>query len=121
LTAARRRVSYSGDKFSRGGAELPQVTINLDLSPQAAIDLAKQLAYDDKFRSDFAQDPVAKLADHGITIEGDELPIQPVLPPKHVIQEALMNITEASEFAGDRPYDQQLSIAYWLFVIFAAT
>jgi hypothetical protein len=67
-----------------------------------------------------AHSPVETLAEHGITISG-ELAFAPILPPKHVFEDALMNVVEASEFASDEGFESPDSFAYWIFVILAAT
>jgi len=65
---------------------------------------------------------VETLAGHGISISHDEeVSFAPVLPPKHVVEEALINITEASEFASAEGFAHENAFAFWLFVIFAAT
>jgi hypothetical protein len=43
-----------------------------------------------------------------------------MLPPKHVFEEALVNMREASEFASDGVESKE-SYAFWLFVVFVAT
>lgn len=43
-----------------------------------------------------------------------------MLPPKHVFEEALVNMREASEFAADG-VEAKESYAFWLFVVFVAT
>jgi hypothetical protein len=68
-----------------------------------------------------ATDPVGTLEKYGISISpGEELGFAPILPPKHVIEEALVNIAEASEFASEAGFQSQDPFAFWIFVIFAA-
>ena len=62
------------------------------------------------------------MKEHGITISSEtELLIAPMLPPKHVFEEALVNIAEASEFASEEGFESPDMFAFWLFVVFAAT
>lgn len=44
-----------------------------------------------------------------------------MLPPKHVIEEALINVSEASEFASEAGFSSPDPFAFWLFVVFVAT
>ncbi len=102
---------------------MPEITVNITASQQEALSLAKRLARDDDFRARVASDPAGVLAEHGINIDLSraEVAFSPVLPPKHVIEEALVNITEASEFASDAGYESADPLSYFLFVIFLAT
>jgi hypothetical protein len=69
-----------------------------------------------------AANPVETLAEHGVSIShGEEVSFSPTLPPKHVVEEALVNVVEASEFASDEGFASQDAFAFWLFVIFMAT
>jgi hypothetical protein len=63
---------------------------------------------------------VETLAGHGITISGDELQFAPILPPKHVIEDALVNVVAASEFASDEGFESPDPFAYWIFFVLAA-
>lgn len=67
-----------------------------------------------------AKKPVETLAKYGINISGD-VEFSPVVPPKHVVEDALVNIVEASEFASDEGFASADSFAFWLFLIFIAT
>jgi putative modified peptide len=102
---------------------VPEITVNITAGQQEALSLAKRLARDDDFRAQVAADPAGVLAKHGINVDlsGAEVAFSPVLPPKHVIEEALVNITEASEFASDAGFESTDPLSYWLFVIFLAT
>jgi hypothetical protein len=69
-----------------------------------------------------ARKPVETLKEHGITITSDDdLAIAPMIPPKHVFEEALLNIAEASEFASEEGFESPDMFAFWLFVVFVAT
>jgi hypothetical protein len=68
-----------------------------------------------------ARDPIGTLGRWGIKISGDKLEIAPMIPPKHVFEDALVNIAEASEFASDEGFESPDMFAYWLFLVFAAT
>ena len=69
-----------------------------------------------------ARKPLETLAEHGITISSDEdLGIAPILPPKHVIEDALVNVVEASEFASDEGFKSPDPFAYWPFLVFLAS
>jgi hypothetical protein len=63
------------------------------------------------------------LAQHGVTLShtAEELGISPMLPPKHVIEEGLINIAEASEFASEEGFTSPDPLAFWFFVVFVAT
>jgi hypothetical protein len=65
---------------------------------------------------------VETLKEYGIEISSDDdLTFAPVLPPKHVFEDALVNVVEASEFASDEGFESSDSFAYWLFVVLIAT
>jgi hypothetical protein len=101
---------------------VPDITVKISATQEQALSFAKQLARDDDFRARVAADPTAVLAEHGINIDlGGEVAFAPVLPPKHVIEEALVNINEASEFASEAGFTSPDPFAFWLFVIFLAT
>jgi hypothetical protein len=69
-----------------------------------------------------ARKPVETLKEHGITISSDDdLAIAPMLPPKHVFEEALVNVAEASEFASDEGFESPDMFAFWIFLVFAGT
>jgi putative modified peptide len=99
---------------------VPEISVNVNISQQDALRLAQRLARDDAFRESVARDPAATLAEHGIEISGD-VQFSPILPPKHVVEEALVNVVEASEFASDEGFQSQDSFAFWIFVIFIGT
>lgn len=99
---------------------MPEITVNLNLSQQAALRLAKDLAYDNDVRRAVAEDPVATLKGYGITVP-ENLGFTRALPPKHVFQQALVNVAEASEFASDEGFESPDPFAFWLFVVFLAT
>jgi hypothetical protein len=99
---------------------VPEITVNLNLSQREALQLAKRLARDDDFRRAVALDPVETLAQHGITISG-EVQFSPILPPKHIVEAALVNVVEASEFASDEGFTSSDSFAFWIFVVLLAT
>lgn len=121
MTGDPRGVSYSNTQFRRKEPELPDITINLSLSRKNAIDLAQRLARNDDFREEVAANPLEVLGRNGIEITGaDASRFAPMLPPKHVFEEALVNVREASQFASDGVESAE-SYAFWLFVVFAAT
>jgi hypothetical protein len=101
---------------------MPELTIKISISQEAALELAQRLARDDDFRAQLAANPVDTLDQHGISIShNEEVAFAPVLPPKHIVEEALINVAEASEFASSEGFEHQNAFAFWLFVIFAAT
>jgi hypothetical protein len=103
---------------------VPEITANITASQQEALSLAKRLARDDEFRAQVAADPMGVLAEYGINVDlsrTEGVAFSPVLPPKHVIEEALVNVVEASEFASDESFESTDPLSYWLFVIFLAT
>jgi hypothetical protein len=100
---------------------VPEITVNLNLTQRDALRLAKRLARDDDFRGQVARDPVGTLRQHGVDISPGNLGFTPALPPKHVIENALVNVSEASEFASDEGFESPDPFAFWLFVVFLAT
>ncbi len=100
---------------------MPEITVNMNLSREQALDFAKRLARDDAFRKEIATNPHGALEQYGIRISGDEVRFNPILPPKHVVEEALVNVVEASEFASHEGFQSQDAFAFWMFVVFIAT
>jgi hypothetical protein len=102
---------------------VPEITVTLNLSQQDALEVAKRLARDDDFRAQVATNPFETLEQYGISIRssGEDIAFSPILPPKHVVEEALVNITEASEFASHEGFESQDMFAFWIFVVFVAT
>jgi hypothetical protein len=99
---------------------VPEITVKLSLSQEQALRLAKQLARDPEVRERVARNPIETLKEYGIEISGD-VNIAPMIPPKHVFEDALLNVQEASEFASDEGFKSDDMFAYWLFVVFVAT
>jgi hypothetical protein len=99
---------------------VPEITVKLSLSQEQALRLAKQLARDPEVREQVARNPIETLKEYGIEISGD-VNIAPMIPPKHVFEDALLNVQEASEFASDEGFKSDDMFAYWLFVVFVAT
>lgn len=103
---------------------MAQVELNLSIntSQAKALEFAKLLARDDDFRGRAAREPRELLAEYGITIDdGGQTRFSPIVPPKHVVEEALVNIAEASEFADLDGFESEDAFAFWLFVILIAT
>jgi hypothetical protein len=99
-----------------------EVKVNLSISQEKALEFATRLARDDGFRKRAATRPLGLLEEYGITIEGGEtLDFSPLIPPKHVVEEALVNVREASEFASLDGFESADPFAFWIFVIFLAT
>lgn len=67
------------------------------------------------------KDAPGTLKEYGITISGQQLEAGLMIPPKHVFEDALVNIAEASEFASGEGFEHEQMFAYWLFLVFAAT
>jgi hypothetical protein len=99
---------------------VPEINVKLSLTQEEALQLAKKLARDPDVREQVARDPIETLKGYGIEITGD-VSIKPMIPPRHVFEDALLNIEEASEFASDAGFKSDDMFAYWLFVVFVAT
>lgn len=99
-----------------------ELTINIDTTQARALEFARNLARDDEFRRRAATDPRELLAEYGITIDDSTRPLRfsPIVPPKHVVEEALVNVTEASEFVQLDGFESADPFAFWLFVILMA-
>jgi hypothetical protein len=100
-----------------------QVDLNISISTSQAkaLEFARRLARDDDFRARAAREPRKLLAEYGITIDdGDRIRFSPIVPPKHVVEEALVNVTEASEFADLDGFESADPFAFWLFVCLVA-
>jgi hypothetical protein len=97
------------------------LTISISTSQAKALEFARRLARDDDFRGRAAREPRKLLAEYGITIDdGDRIPFSPIVPPKHVVEEALVNVSEASEFADLDGFESADPFAFWLFVCLVA-
>ena len=99
---------------------MPEINVKLSLSQEEALQLAKRLARDNDLREQVAKNPIDTLKEYGIEISGD-VTTGVMIPPKHVFEDALLNIEEASEFASDAAFSSDDMFAYWLFVVFVAT
>jgi hypothetical protein len=102
---------------------MAQVELNLRINTSQArsLEFARLLARDDDFRRRAAREPLQLLEEYGITIEGgDRIHFSPIIPPKHVVEEALVNVTEASEFVELDGFESADPFAFWLFVILLA-
>lgn len=99
---------------------MPEINVKLSLTQEQALQLAKLLARDRDVREQVAKNPIETLKEYGIEISGD-VNIAPMIPPRHVFEDALLNVAEASEFASDEGFTSDDMFAYWLFVVFVAT
>jgi hypothetical protein len=98
-----------------------ELNVSINTSQAKALEFARLLARDDNFRGRAARDPVTLLEEYGITIEGaDRIRFSPIIPPKHVVEEALVNVSEASEFVELDGFESADPFAFWLFVILLA-
>ncbi len=99
-----------------------EMTINISTTQARGLEFARNLARDDDFRRRAATEPIELFAEYGITIEAREgFRISPNVPPKHVVEEALVNVAEASEFASLDGFESEDAFAFWLFTILIAT
>jgi hypothetical protein len=98
------------------------LSIEIKTTQARALEFARRLARDDDHRRRAAVDPVALLAEYGITISGaDSINFPRSVPPKHVVEEALVNVAEASEFADLDGFESEDPFAFYLFMILLAT
>jgi hypothetical protein len=99
-----------------------ELTVSFNTTQAKALEFARRLARDDDFRGRAARDPRQLLAEYGITIDDSNRPVHfsPIVPPKHVVEEALVNVTEASEFVELDGFESADPFAFWLFVILMA-
>jgi hypothetical protein len=98
-----------------------ELTVKISTSQAKALEFARHLARDDDFRRRAARDPLPLLEEYGFTVEGgDRMHFSPIIPPKHVVEEALVNVTEASEFVELDGFESADPFAFWLFVILLA-
>jgi hypothetical protein len=97
---------------------ITNVSIIVDTSPERALEFMRKLARDDDFRQLVAEDPESTLAEAGITFEPRGIlndHHQGLLPPKHVVEQALVNVPHANEF--NRPTGEFEGIdafGFWL-------
>ena len=97
------------------------VEISLGLTPDRALEFATLLARDDDFRARLATAPEEVLEEFDITISSsDERPFTVNVPPKHVVEAALVNVVEASPFGQGGQHEGD-RLSYWPFFIFVAT
>jgi hypothetical protein len=98
-----------------------ELTVNINTSQMRALEFARNLARNDDFRGRAAREPVELLKEYGFEIVGaDRINFSPNVPPKHVVEEALVNVNEASEFADFDEFESEDPFAFWLFVILLA-
>jgi hypothetical protein len=101
---------------------MPEIDVRFRLTRDQALEFATRLARDDDFRAQLATSPQEALADYDITITSSgEITFPVYLPPKHAVEDALVNIAEASPFGpGGNGGDGDV-LGYWPFFIFLAT
>lgn len=93
-------------------------SVKVESTPEQALDFMRKLARDDGFRERVANDPESALAEHGITFEPAGIlndNHQGLLPPKHVVEHALVNVPHANEFnrpTGD--FEGIDAFGFWL-------
>jgi hypothetical protein len=101
---------------------MPEVDVSIRISNERALDFAKRLARDDEFRERVATEPVPVLEEYGITLSNaEQIDFAPILPPKHAVEEALVNVREASEFASSAGFESADPFAFWIFMVFVGT
>ena len=99
-----------------------ELSIEINTTQARALEFARLLARDDNHRRRAAVEPVALLEEYGITITGAAAINFPrSVPPKHVVEEALVNVAEASEFADLDGFESEDPFAFYLFMILLAT
>jgi hypothetical protein len=101
---------------------MPDIDVSISLTRERALEFATRLARDDDFRAQLATTPQEVLEEYDITISSsEELAFPVTLPPKHAVEDALVNIAQASPFGpgGNGPDFDHLG--YWPFFIFIAT
>jgi hypothetical protein len=101
---------------------MPQINVRMQISPAKAIEFLTLLARDDGFRKRVATETESVLEEYGIQIESSErLMFSTSIPPKHAIEEALVNYKAANEFGPDPAPDQDPPLGFWPFFLFLAT
>ena len=101
---------------------MPELDISIRTPQEMGLEFAKRLARDDDFRRRAATEPLALLEEYGITISGaDQIEFPVSIPPKHVVEQALVNVQEASEFASHDGFESADPFAFYLFIAFIAT
>jgi hypothetical protein len=101
---------------------MTEIDVSFRLTRERALEFATRLARDDDFRAQLATSPQEALAEYDITISSSEdIPFPVHLPPKHAVEDALVNIAEASPFARGGGGKDGDALGYWPFFIFLAT
>lgn len=101
---------------------MPEIVVTINLEQDEALKFVTDLARDDSFREQLATNPLEALASRKITISSsEEIKFSGILPPKHVVEEALVNIEEASEFASGDGSSRTDPFGFWAFLAFIST
>jgi hypothetical protein len=108
---------------------MAEITVTITSTPAQAIEFLRLLARDDgpepeagTFRRLLAEEPITTLKRYGITIQSTQgLSFSTSLPPKHAVEEALVNVKAANEFGPDTASEEDPPLGYWPFLAFLAT
>lgn len=104
---------------------MAEINVRMQTSPARALEFLTRLAREDgpgSFREQLATNPQEVLAEYGIEIsssEGHEFSTS--LPPKHVLEEALVNVKAANEFGPGPAPQEDPPLGFWPFCVFLAT
>jgi hypothetical protein len=98
-----------------------ELDVSIRTTQARALEFMRNLARDDDFRARAAREPVRLLEEYGFTLVGaDRIHFSPLVPPKHVVEEALVNVAEASEFTTLDEFESEDPFAFWLFAVMIA-
>jgi hypothetical protein len=98
---------------------MSEIDVSFRLTREQALEFATRLARDDDFRAQLATSPQLLFDEYDITISSSEESTFTVnLPPKHAVEDALVNIAAASPFGRDGNGQDFDRLGYWPFFIF---
>jgi hypothetical protein len=102
---------------------MAEITVRMQLSPERAVEFLTRLARDEGFREALATRPQSVLEEYNISIQSSDesFGFATSLPPKHVVEEALVNYKAANQFAPDPSPGYDPPLGFWPFLAFLAT
>jgi putative modified peptide len=96
---------------------IADVRVTMSLTPREAFNLLLRLSSDDEFRSQVEAQPHRVLAEHGINVPSEDIPLQASLPPKEVLQEVMLQLMAGQQGTiAELPFN--VDPMYWWFIDF---
>jgi hypothetical protein len=103
---------------------MAEINVRMQVSPARALEFLTLLARDDGFRERLATNTESVLEEYNIWIDSSDqggIRFSTSIPPKHVVEEALVNVKAANEFGADAAPEVDPPLGFWPFFLFLAT